>query len=350
MKLANISISSAEKLNLISNFSTMFSAGIPILETVEALLSDAKGNQKKLLETLREDLSQGKHVYYTFSKFPKIFDPVTVSIIKASEEAGTLDVTMNELKENIKKDMEFGDKVKSALIYPAFIVVVFGGVMLLMLTFVIPRISTVFSRLRVNLPLPTRILIFVSNTLLSYTIPVIIGVCVIAFFLLFLYKTQKKILMSLLLSLPVISRLAREIDLTRFAHSIYLLLNSGIPITSALELAQDVVAKKEVSDAIKRARETVYGGKKLSEGLMYSHHVVPTMMIKIIEAGEKSGSLDKSMQDISEYMDYQVSKSLRTVTALIEPLMLVLVGIMVGGMMLSIIAPIYGLIGQVGQH
>ena len=149
-------------------------------------------------------------------------------------------------------------------------------------------------------------------------------------------------------SLPVVSLLSQQIDLTRFTRSLYLLLSAGIPITAALELTENVVIKKEVQNAIIHAKNYVYGGKKLSDGFKDSKKVIPPIMIKIIEAGERSGQLDKSMLDVSEYLDYQVSGTLKTVTALIEPIMLVGVGILVGGMMMSIIAPIYQLIGQIG--
>ena len=151
-----------------------------------------------------------------------------------------------------------------------------------------------------------------------------------------------------LTALPMISGLARKIDLARFARSLFLLLNSGIPITSALELSQEVVMKKEIYDAIKHSRTLVQGGKRLSEGLKDYKGVLPSIMIKIIEAGERSGTLSKSMQDITEFMDYEVTNTLKTVTAMIEPLMLVGVGVLIGGMMVSIIAPMYGLISQVG--
>lgn len=154
-KLENISISNNDKLGMLSDLGTMLSAGIPLLESVDALLEDVKGNQKKFLEVLRDDLNQGKHVYFTFSKFPNVFSRVATSIIKASEEAGTLDVTLKDLKGNLKKDMEFSDKIKSALIYPLFIVFVFLAVLLMILVVVVPKISSVFSRLRVDLPLPT---------------------------------------------------------------------------------------------------------------------------------------------------------------------------------------------------
>ncbi len=344
----NTQISSNDKIALVSNMHTMLTSGIPILETVESLLEDSKGGLKKLLQTMRQDLGQGQHIYITFAKFPKVFDKVTVNIIKSAEESGTLDVALEDLKLSIRKDIEFNDKIRSALIYPVFILIVFVMVMVVILVVVVPKISTVFSHLNVVLPLPTKIMIFLSDALLNYTIPIILVIAAIAFGIVYIYQQNRILFMRMLTSLPLISLLAQQIDLTRFTRSLYLLLTAGIPITTALELTQDVVIKKNISNAIKHAKNYVYSGKKLSEGFKDSKNVIPPIMIKIIEAGERSGSLDKAMLDVSEYLDYQVSNTLKTVTALIEPIMLVGVGILVGGMMMAIIAPIYQLIGQVG--
>lgn len=328
----------------------MLSAGISILETVDSLLEDAKGSQKKMLEVLRDDLIQGKRVYISFSKFPRVFDKVTVNLIKAAEEAGTLDKTLKDLKASIKKEAEFSDKIKGALTYPIFIALVFLGVMLVILIVVIPKIATVFSRLRVTLPLPTQVMIFVSNIVTNYAIPLLITIVAIIGLLVFLYKNNKRLLLSVLFRLPLVSNLIKDIDLTRFTRSLYYLLTAGIPITTALDLAEDVVIRGDIAKIITHCRETVSQGKRLSDGLRSAKKIIPSIMIKIIEAGEKSGTLDRSLDDISDYLDYQVSNTLRTLTALIEPIMLVFIGILIGGMMLAIIGPIYGLISQVGQR
>ncbi len=349
-KLSRVTISTADKLTMMSNFSTMLSAGISILEAIDSLLEDSKGNQKKILQMLREDMIQGKRVHDSFARFPNVFDKVTVSIIKAAEESGSLDTTLKDLKNNIQKESEFLDKIKSALVYPVVILIVFLGVLLTILIVVIPKISTVFSRLKVDLPLPTKIMIFISNLMIQYTIPFILGCVAFIVILVLLYKTQRKLFLGVVFSLPLVSELVKEIDLVRFTRSLNYLLTSGIPIVSALELTQNVVLRKDISQIIARSREMVISGKKLSEGLKTSKGRVPSMMIRIIEAGEKSGTLDKALKDISEYMDYQVSNTLHTLTTLLEPIMLVFVGVLVGGMMLAIIGPIYSLIGQVGRR
>ncbi len=350
MKPEKVTISSSEKLEFVGSLSTMLTAGIPILEVVNSLREDMKGGQKIILDTMFDDLMQGKHIHQTLIKFTQVFDKVTVNVIKASEEAGTLDVTLRDLKRTIQKDIEFNDKVRSAMMYPMFIMVVFAGVLIMILTFVVPKISTVFLRMHVTLPLPTRIMIYVSDLLLKHTLPVVSGSFAIIILLYVIYKKQKAAVLDILFSLPVISTLVEQIDITRFSRSLYLLLSSGLPITQALELTKDVVAKRRTSKIIAHSREMVFSGKSLSEGFREARGYIPSIMIKLMEAGEKTGSLDKSMSDISEYFDYQVTNTLKTLTALLEPIMLVFVGIAVGGMMLAIISPIYGLISQVGTR
>jgi type IV pilus assembly protein PilC len=350
MKGYKTTLSTNEQVTLVSNLHTMLSSGIPILETVDSLLEDAKGGQKKLLLQMRADLGQGQHMYTTFEKFPNIFDKVTVNIIKASEESGTLDTALNDLKINIRKQMEFNDKIRSALMYPVFIGVVFVLVLLVILVVVVPKIATVFTKLNVDLPLPTKIMIVMSDTVINFWYLLVIGAALLIGGFIYLYRQNKMLIVQALTTLPVVSVLAKQIDLTRFTRSLYLMLTAGIPITVALELTQDVVIKKNVQGAIKHAKNVVFSGKKLSEGLRDNKKVFPPIMIKMIEAGERSGSLDKAMLDVSEFLDYQVSTTLKTLTALLEPLMLVGVGVMVGGMMMSIIAPIYQMIGSVGPH
>lgn len=350
MKTENITLSYKDKIALLANFSTMLAAGISILESVDSLLEDAKGNQKKVLQVLREDLVQGKHVYVCFGKFPQIFDKVTVNIIKASEEAGTLDVTLLDIKNHIQKEMEFLDKVRAAMIYPIMIFIVFIAVMLGILIFVIPRMASVFTRMKVELPLPTKIMIVVSNFILSYYVAIIISFIAFIIIVVILFKKKKSLITGMFFSLPLISNLIKEMDLTRFSQSMSLLLRSGLTITQALELCQEIVWRRDVAALIKHTHTVVMSGKRVSEGLRSGKDIFPVILIKIIEAGEKTGSLDKSLKDIGEYMDYQVSRTLSTLTSLLEPVMLIFIGVVVGGMMMSIIAPIYGMIGQINHR
>ena len=340
-------LSQSEKLALISNFGVMLTAGIPLLEIIESLLIDVKGAQQRILKTLQADLKQGQTLASTFSKFPKSFDPIFVNLVKAGEQSGTLDVTLKNLEATIKKEIEFSDKIKAALAYPVLVVIVFTAVLIMILTFVVPRISQVFVKLKVDLPLPTKVLVFLSNFFIQFT-PLIIILAFLLFLTAYLlYKTQKRYFLNSIFSLPLISRLGKYIDLTRFSRSLALLLSSGIPIIEALELSRQVVVRAEIGRAVERAKQAVIAGQSLSFGLKQNKGAIPAMMIRLINAGERSGSLDKSMLEIAQYYDNQVSNSLKIISELLEPALLVIIGLLVGGTMLAIVAPIYQMIGQI---
>jgi type IV pilus assembly protein PilC len=343
----SIRISAKEKMQLMGNLSTMLRAGIPILEAVDSLLEESKGNQQKVLETMKADLQAGTLIHQSFAKYSNSFDKVTVNLIKAAEEAGTLEVALKDVQKGIRKEMEFADKVKSALMYPIFVLVIFVGMIITMLVVVMPRISQVFTRLNMDLPLVTRIMIRASDTLMDNTLLVIGITLFIIISLSVFYKYKRRFVTNLLFSLPVISGMVRQIDLTKFARSMSLLLESGLPIVSALELAEDVVVKNDLHNLLVEARQKVGAGKRFSECLRSDKKLVPGMVIKIIEVGERTGSLDQSMKDITEMLDYEVTKSLREATAMLEPIMLVFVGISIGSIMITIIGPIYGLISSV---
>lgn len=340
-------LSNPDRISLLSNLSTLLASGIPILDAVSSICEDSKGNLKKILEALKEDLKQGKNISASFAGFPLAFDKVTVNLIKAAEGAGTLDATLKDLRDYTQKEIEFTDKVKFALIYPTLILMLFTAVLLVILIVVVPKIATVFSRLKVTLPLPTRLLIFFSNLLLHNTAWVVGGLVIMAGGLILLYRYKRDLILGLVFSLPGISSLVRDIDFTHFSRSLFLLLSSGVPITTALELASQVVVRRQTVILFAKAKEMVAAGKRFSEGLHHAHGLVPNIMVKLIEAGEKSGTLEKSMADVAGYLDYQVSNRLKALTTLIEPVLLVVVGLSVGGMMIAIIAPIYGLISQV---
>jgi type II secretory pathway component PulF len=191
-------------------------------------------------------------------------------------------------------------------------------------------------------------MIKMSDILINYPLQLVSGIIVFIVLFTLLYKHNKPAITNFFYSMPLVSKLVRQIDLTRFTRSLYLLLNSGLPISNALELTSEVVIKKQTHDMIKKTRDMVMSGKKFTEGLRLYKGMIPSMAIKLSEAGEKTGTLDNSMLQISEYLDYQVSNSLKALTALMEPIMLLVVGLCVGGMVMSIISPMYGLIGQVG--
>lgn len=347
--MKSVNLSSQERLSLVSDLATLISSGIPILEAVESLISESKGNLLKILKILKEDLNQGKSVSESFARSPKAFDAVTVNLIKASEEAGTLDTTLRDLAQNIRDDAEFSNKVKAATAYPLLVLIVLFVVILINLFFVIPRIAGVFIKLKVPTPLPTKILIATSNVVTHNVLYFVLGTLALIALIVLILKTKKHILLNIVFAVPGISKLIREIDLTRFTRSMSLLLKSGIPIDEALELCQNIVLKSEIKSAISDSLKLVRSGKSLASGLA-KHKKIPAFMLRIIEAGEKSGTLEKSLDELAQQFDSRVSIRLKALTTLIEPILLLFVGLMVGAIMLSITAPIYKLIGSIGPR
>jgi type IV pilus assembly protein PilC len=336
-----------DKLALISNLGTMLSAGIPILEAVETLEQDSKGPSRKFLKLLVVYLNEGKPISEAMKQMPQAFDPVTINIVMTAEEAGTLTETLKDLEVSLKNDMAFRDQLRTSLTYPAFIFVILLGVLLLMLTFVVPRIAKVFTGLHVQLPPTTKALINVSDFLVSNYKLVAVGAFVFIAFMAVLIHTQRRAMVNALLQLPFLTSLGREIDLTRFTRSLGLLLKAGVPIGEALKLSREVIIKKEIRRMADNMIVAINEGKPLSDGLEQSKRVTPTIMRRLIDTAERSGSLEASMQNLSEHFQTRVSHRLKMIATLVEPVMIVVVGLLVGGIMLSIIAPIYNLINQV---
>lgn len=344
----SIRLKSSEKLELISNLSAMLSAGIPLLETVDALLEGTKGKLKTVLTTLKNDLEAGKTIAESFAKFPDSFDSIAVNLIHGGEQAGNLEQILKDLGETIRREIEFSSRIKGALAYPIFVMLIFVLIMLVILTFVIPRIAQVFLKLRVTIPLPTKILIFLSDTLLAYWPWITAGAGVLLLASFMVYNFRRRQVISLLTSFPLLRPLAREIDLVRFTRSSALLLSSGIPISKTLELSRDVLVRTELIEAIELSRQEVMRGKRLSESLRSSKPgLIPQILIRMIAAGEKSGKLEGAFQEASNYLDGKVSTTIKSLTTLLEPILLVIVGLAVGTIMVSIIAPIYQLVGQI---
>lgn len=340
----------AEKLSLFSSLATMVAAGIPILESANSLLEETNGNQKAFLTFLIKNLEQGKKIADTLQKFPASFDPATVSVIRAAEESGKLEEALKDITINFKKQAAFNEKINSALMYPVLVLIVFFGVMILILTVVMPRVADVFKRLDIDLPLITRILIFLSDILVNNTAVFLFSlvVFVVGGFLIFKWKGSK--VKAYILQLPGLRKFGQQVDLAQFSRTLALVLGAGIPITDALKMAHSILLSPQISKAVAIAVESVNSGRSLTDGLQKSPGLFPAVMKRMIESGERSGSLEKSMQEAADYFEEKVEQNVKQMTTLLEPILLVVIGVLVGGMMLAILTPIYGLIGQLGAR
>jgi type II secretory pathway component PulF len=344
---AKIRLSSKDRLNLFTDVATMLTAGIPLLEAVESLESDAKGHVRKVLLILKQMLSNGEPLSAGMERLPDAFDPITVNLVRAAEAGGTLEDTLKDIVITTRKEVAFADSLRTTMIYPAFVMVVFTGIVVLMLTFVIPRVAKVFSTMHVHMPAITRAMIAASAFFVHYWLFVVIAILAIIVSFAVIVATKKRAIVRLILSLPGLRTLGRNIDLTRLTRSFGLLLHAGVPLDEALILTKRVVQKKQVLAALSQMQANLETGKALSDGLREQKGIIPPMMSRSIETAEASGTLEETMQNLAEYFDGQVNEQLKVISSLLEPVLLVVVGIMVGTLMITIIAPIYNLISQI---
>ncbi len=344
---SNVRLKPRERLTLLSDLATMLAAGIPIVEAVSALEQDAKGSFLRVLRHIRHGLDNGEPLSDVMGRMPKVFDDITVNLIRAAEAGGTLEETLNDVVRSTKKEIAFNDTIRNATIYPLFVMGVFMAIVVLMLTFVIPRVARVFENLRVNIPTITKLTINASDFFISYWFVIIPAILVgIVLFTIF-FKRHKRAVVRLLLKTPGLSKLGTNIDLTRFTRSFGLLMRSGVPLEEALRLSGNIMQRKDIAKIVKQMRVDVGAGLPLSAHLRDTDGVIPVIMARSIETAEKSGTLDKTLQQLAEYFDNEVSESIKVLTALLEPILILLVGLLVGGLMVTVIAPIYNLISQI---
>jgi type II secretory pathway component PulF len=345
---SKIRLSSKDRLSLFTGLSTMLTAGIPILEVVESLLSDSKGNPKKVLTRLRASLYNGEPLSKMLGQMPRAFDPVSVNLIRSAEAGGTLETTLRDMVVSTKKEMAFSDQLRITMIYPIFVMFIFFGIIVLMLTFVIPRVASVFSTMNVKIPWVTRLMMKSSVFFLAHWISVALVFAIFVTLVIIFVKSKRRLVVRLILSLPMLRTLGTNIDLARFCRSLGLLMHAGVPIVESLELSERVVHKKEIVAVVQQMKIDVASGKPLAVSMRKPKSIIPPIMSRSIKTAEVSGALDQTLQNLTEYFDEQVSESLKILSSLIEPVLIIMVGAMVGALMISIIAPIYSMISQIG--
>jgi type II secretory pathway component PulF len=346
MKLSKIRLSSKEQLSLFNDLSTMLTAGIPLLETVEALEPDAKGNLKKILIELHRSLINGETLSRSMSQFPLAFEPVVINLMRAAEAGGTLEQTLQDIVHTIKKEVAFSKSIKTAMVYPAFVMVIFSGILIMLLTFVIPRISVVFSSMHVKIPWVTRQLMTASTYFMEHWLLIFGAIIAGTILLSVIASKNKRFIVRLILSLPGLRRLGLNIDLARLTRSLALLLKAGVPLDETLILTKRTVNKKQIIAVIEQMQRSMNAGKPLATGLRNTKGVIPIMMARSMETAEISGTLEQTLQSLAEHFDMQVSDALKAIGTLIEPLLIVIVGGMVGMLMLFVIAPVYNMVSQ----
>jgi len=330
---------------------TMINAGLPLVQSLEVLASQQPNKQfKKVLTKIREDVEGGSTFAASIKPHSAVFTSLYMSMVEAGEAGGFLDTVLNRLAGYIEKSMALRRKVKGAMIYPATIITVAVAVVIFLLIFVIPTFKTLFEGFGAALPLPTRIVLELSRLVKTHLLAGL-GTLVGAIFgLRFYYRTEKgkKVIDSLLLRLPVIGQLIRKVSVAKFTRTLGTLVSSGVPILDGLNITARVAGNKVVEEAILKTRSSIAEGKTIADPLGASG-IFPPMVVQMISVGEQTGALDSMLAKIADFYDAEVDQAVANLTTLLEPIMIVFLGVVVGGVIIAMYLPIFKLVTVIGR-
>lgn len=340
------------KIEFFQNLSTMIDAGIPIDQAIGSIVEDSDKSSKNLLfSSLVKNLEAGKSLNEGMATFPLYFSRSEVSVVKAGEVGGTLTESLKILVRTLKEQEFIKKSIKSAMTYPGMVLGVMGVVSTVLILFVIPKLGETFLRLNVKIPVPTRILIQLSLFLQKNQVLSIIGIILIAILIILFIRSSlgKRTFIFILSHIPVTRKIMLEIDLARVSTIFSSLLTSGIPILEVLELTKDTLILSDVKKSISQISKDLTAGSTLEDAFEKHRKIYPSTFRRILATGEKSGTLETSMAQVFEYYSTSVSDKLKNISVIIEPVILVIIALGVGGLIISFIGPVYELIGSLNK-
>ena len=322
---------------------TLLGAGLPIVEALNALIDQTENPRlKKVITQVRESVNEGSSLADAMSRFPKVFSELYVNMINAGESSGALDIVLKRLADFMESQVILRNKVLSTLSYPLILVIVGIAILSFLLIYVVPKVVRIFDELQQALPIPTMILISVTDFLRDYwwVLLLVIGGILFALRQYFTTESGHRSYDQMILKIPLTGKLLRIIVTTRFARTLAILLNSGIPLLRSMDIARAVVNNAIISEAIESAKEGIREGEAIAEPLRRSK-VFPSMVTHMIAVGEKTGELEQMLFRVSEAYDSEVETTISRMTSLLGPIVILLLGGVVLFIVLAILLPIF---------
>jgi type IV pilus assembly protein PilC len=322
---------------------TMVDSGIPLVQAMDILSDQIETpNFKNIVAAIRDDIEMGSSFSEALSKHPHVFTPLYINMVKAGESSGALDDILERLASYLEKTSALQRKVKSSLIYPAVVVIMAFLITLVMLLKVIPTFKGIFELLGGTLPLPTRILIFVSDSLRSMFLYIVIGASVVIFTLRRYIKTAqgRNLFDRMILRLPVIGQILRKVAVAKFTRTLSTLVKSGVPILVSLEIVSRTSGNTVIEKALEEVRKSIKEGENIAVPLAKSG-AFPPMVVRMISVGEQTGELEKMLSKIADFYDDQVDAAVSGLTSLIEPLIIGFLGLVIGGIVIAMFLPVF---------
>ena len=323
--------------------STMIDAGLPLVQALEILeKQQANPTFKRLLNSVRTDVEAGSTLADSMRKHPKVFDNLFTNMIEAGETGGILDTILSRLAVFMEKAMALGKKIKGAMTYPTICLALSVIILAVILIFVIPVFSEMFTSFGRALPLPTQIVISMSNFVKAYILYIVIAVIVFIYIFRKIYGTEKGRLSvdRMLLLMPLVGELLRKVAVSKFTRTLGTMLHSGVPILEALQVVPRTANNKVIERAVYRVADSIAEGRPIAEPLEESG-VFPNMVVQMISVGESVGALDTMLDKIADFYDEEVDQAVENITSSIEPLMMVVLGGLIGGVVIAMYLPIF---------
>lgn len=328
-------------------FATMINAGVPVVQAID-ILRDQSSNItfKKVLREVRENVKAGQTLSEAFSKYPNVFDDLMVNLVKAGESSGALDVIMNRMADYLEKVMALKRKIKGAMVYPIAVISFAIIVVMVMLIYVIPIFAKMFQDAGVSLPLPTLVVVKISTILRNYFHWIVLSFILLIFAIGRIRKNEKGRLITdrIILRIPVLGELVRKASIARLCRTLSTLLANGVPILDSLQIVARVAGNRVIEGAITYARDEVTRGRGLSEPVEETR-VFPLIVSRMIAVGETTGALDEMLKKIADFFEDEVDRTVEALTSLLEPLFIIVLGTIIGGLLVAMYLPIF----QIGR-
>lgn len=329
-------------------FSVMIDAGLPLVQCLDILGSqeEDKNFAATILQT-RSDVEGGASLADAMRKHPKAFDPLFTNMVAAGEAGGILDTILKRLATYIEKNVKLKGQVKSAMIYPVAVIVIAGLVVAVILWKVIPTFAQLFEGLGAELPLPTRVVIWMSNSLVSYFPFMVAGAVVLAWAFRTYYATEsgRRVVDGTLLKAPILGDILRKIAVARFCRTLATLISSGVPILDGLDITARTSGNSVIEDAVMVTRKSIERGETIAQPLRETK-VFPPMVVQMIGVGETTGALDTMLAKIADFYEEEVDTAVAGLLTLLEPVMIAFLGVIVGGIVIAMYLPIFDLISK----
>lgn len=341
-------VSIKEIVILSRQLAILFQAQVSALRVFRLIAAESENMllRTSLIE-IADDIQGGSAISKALEKHPKVFSGFYVNMVRSGEESGKLNDIFMYLADYLERNYEVTSKARNALIYPAFVIAMFFAVMLLMFTIVIPKISSVLTSGGQALPIYTTIILGLSNAIIAYGLYILIALVVVGFFLIrfILTPSGSEVFDRFKLEVPYVGMLYHKLYLSRITDNMDTMLTSGIPMVKALEITQTIVGNKVYVNLLATATESVRGGRPLSDALS-EFPEIPGIMIQMIKVGEETGELGTILKTMSHFYQGEVMNAVDTLVSLIEPVMIVVLGVGVGFLLAAVIVPIYNMAGS----